>query len=518
MVFPSKQSGDGIMEIDARSLPAGTCLDADICIVGGGAAGLAMAEALRESGLSVILAESGGRDTHEALLQDIPQARSAGPQSFNLSGRRRQLGGGLMDWGANCALLDPEDFSQRTVEARAEREALLPLPLEADELAGYAGRAAKVLGPFLPDAAPLDAPEPPAGPGGLRCKRYVRARPEALAARLDALLSPAEPLRVLTRATLTGLEMDADRRRVVALRVSTGPGHDLCLRAGRVVLAAGADNAPLMMAMLAGNEGEAARRWPALGRYLHAHLLALHGAFLPAPGRMAALLEAHAMPVGLDAAAREHRAQFTGLRETAARGDGLLSGVVFLHPVLHGVPLLEADTVRGLPARLRPAPWRRHRLRRWFGPRAVLLRHWMEQPPRWEARVRLSGAGCASGLPGAEYEWAVGPAELATITARARHVGAALEAAGLGRAVQMPGPRADDPDIWRNAHPMGGTIMGHDPARSVVDPTLRVHGVENLFVCGGSVLPRGGAAMVTGVIVQLALRLADHLRSTGRGR
>ncbi len=506
------------MEIDARTLPEATCLDADICIVGGGAAGLALAEALRDSGLCVILAESGGRDAHNALLQSLPGARNTGSQPFNLTGRRRQLGGGLADWGANCALLEPGDFALRTVAGGPDREALLPMPLEAGDLASYAGRAAKALGPFLPGAAPLDGPEPPTGPGGLRLKRYVRARPEALATRLDALLSPAEPLRVLTRATLAGLEMDADRRRVTALGFSTCAGHDLRVRAGRVVLAAGADNAPLMMATLAGDDGDATQRWPALGRYLHAHLLALHGAFVPAPGRMAALLEAHAMPVGLDAAAREHRAQFTGLRETAASGDRLLSGVVFLHPVLHGVPLLEAPTLQSLPKGLRPAPWRHHRLRRWFGPRAVLLRHWMEQPPRWEARVHLSGAGRAPGLPDAEYQWAVGSAELATITRRALHVGAALEAAGLGRAVAMPEPRASDPDIWRNAHPMGGTIMGHDPARSVVDSNLRVHGMENLFVCGGSVLPRGGAAMVTGVIVQLALRLADHLRTEGRGR
>jgi choline dehydrogenase-like flavoprotein len=40
-----------------------------------------------------------------------------------------------------------------------------------------------------------------------------------------------------------------------------------------------------------------------------------------------------------------------------------------------------------------------------------------------------------------------------------------------------------------SAHPMGGCAMGKDPARSVVTPTLRHHGVENLWVVDGSVLP-----------------------------
>ncbi|GAC1339499.1 MAG: GMC family oxidoreductase [Myxococcales bacterium] len=39
------------------------------------------------------------------------------------------------------------------------------------------------------------------------------------------------------------------------------------------------------------------------------------------------------------------------------------------------------------------------------------------------------------------------------------------------------------------AHQMGGCRMGEDPARSVVNPRLRHHQVENLFVCDGSVFP-----------------------------
>ncbi|MBX7098890.1 MAG: GMC family oxidoreductase [Myxococcaceae bacterium] len=39
------------------------------------------------------------------------------------------------------------------------------------------------------------------------------------------------------------------------------------------------------------------------------------------------------------------------------------------------------------------------------------------------------------------------------------------------------------------AHQMGGCPMGADPKRSVVDPTLRYRGLDNLFVVDGSVLP-----------------------------
>jgi choline dehydrogenase-like flavoprotein len=38
-----------------------------------------------------------------------------------------------------------------------------------------------------------------------------------------------------------------------------------------------------------------------------------------------------------------------------------------------------------------------------------------------------------------------------------------------------------------------------------------VHSLSNLFVAGSSVFPSSGAANPTLTIVQLALRLADHL-------
>ena len=40
-----------------------------------------------------------------------------------------------------------------------------------------------------------------------------------------------------------------------------------------------------------------------------------------------------------------------------------------------------------------------------------------------------------------------------------------------------------------SAHQMGGCAMGEDPRTSVVDSTLRYHGMDNLFVVDGSVFP-----------------------------
>ena len=63
-------------------------------------------------------------------------------------------------------------------------------------------------------------------------------------------------------------------------------------------------------------------------------------------------------------------------------------------------------------------------------------------------------------------------------------------------------------------HLMGGTRMAESPVDGVVDPQLRVHGVENLFVASCSVFPTGGSSNPTLTLMQLTLRLAKLLRAS----
>jgi choline dehydrogenase-like flavoprotein len=54
--------------------------------------------------------------------------------------------------------------------------------------------------------------------------------------------------------------------------------------------------------------------------------------------------------------------------------------------------------------------------------------------------------------------------------------------------------------------------MSADPRNGVVDPDCKVHGLDNLFVAGGSVFPTVSWANPTATVLVLALRLADHLK------
>jgi choline dehydrogenase-like flavoprotein len=63
------------------------------------------------------------------------------------------------------------------------------------------------------------------------------------------------------------------------------------------------------------------------------------------------------------------------------------------------------------------------------------------------------------------------------------------------------------------AHQMGGCRMGSDPERSVVNPELRHHLVENLFVADGSVFPTGLGVNPMESIYAVSSWAAQHVRS-----
>ncbi|MCO7220222.1 GMC oxidoreductase [Klenkia sp. PcliD-1-E] len=144
----------------------------------------------------------------------------------------------------------------------------------------------------------------------------------------------------------------------------------------------------------------------------------------------------------------------------------------------------------------------------------TVLQVWLEQEPDANSRLRLGAGLDPLGLPVAEVDWRVGPAELRTSRVLARWVAEDLQAHGLATVTELPA--MTDDEAWRATvvdayHPSGTTRMSSSPVDGVVDADGRVHGVERLFVAGSSVFPVAGYANPTLTIVALALRLADHL-------
>lgn len=64
---------------------------------------------------------------------------------------------------------------------------------------------------------------------------------------------------------------------------------------------------------------------------------------------------------------------------------------------------------------------------------------------------------------------------------------------------------------WRADHAACTVRMADDETRGVVNRDLRVHGVDNLYVCSNGTFPNTGAVNPTLTLTALSLRLADHL-------
>jgi choline dehydrogenase-like flavoprotein len=60
-------------------------------------------------------------------------------------------------------------------------------------------------------------------------------------------------------------------------------------------------------------------------------------------------------------------------------------------------------------------------------------------------------------------------------------------------------------------HHMCTTRMSADPATGVVDADCKVFGIDNLYIGGSSVFSTTSFVNPTYTIVQLALRLGDHV-------
>jgi choline dehydrogenase-like flavoprotein len=102
------------MFVDALIVPDGSQVEADVCIVGAGAAGITIARELGTASLLRTVVLESGRFAADPATQSLYAGKVEGRQYFPLdSGRTRQFGGTTNEWGGECRPLDALDFERR---------------------------------------------------------------------------------------------------------------------------------------------------------------------------------------------------------------------------------------------------------------------------------------------------------------------------------------------------------------------------------------------------------------------
>jgi choline dehydrogenase-like flavoprotein len=105
------------MFIDARQPSNGAVVEADIVIIGAGAAGISLARELIGSGLAVCLLEGGGME-FAWPSQSLYSGLNVGLPYYALDiCQLGYLGGGTNAWGGWCRPLDSIDFESRPSSA-----------------------------------------------------------------------------------------------------------------------------------------------------------------------------------------------------------------------------------------------------------------------------------------------------------------------------------------------------------------------------------------------------------------
>lgn len=318
------------MIAEARDVPVGSELAADLCIVGGGAAGITLATAFADSSVEVVLLESGG-ETWEQATDELLDGSVVG-LPYPLDGSRlRYFGGSMNHWGGYCRPFETTDF---------ETHDWIPdsgWPIGLEDLAPYYPPAATMVGAAIPldDMARWpafdDAPGLPLADERLRivAAQIVPRAERSMARRFRDGLAAASNVQVLLHANAVEIETDAAGRIVERIHVATLDGRRFTVRGRAVVLALGGlENARLLLASDRVRPGGVGNDHDLVGRYFLEHPRFVAGELTPSdPGNPMRLFEPH------DAAGAE-AIGYIALTESAMRDEGLV-GVQFQLDAMH---------------------------------------------------------------------------------------------------------------------------------------------------------------------------------------
>jgi choline dehydrogenase-like flavoprotein/nucleoside-diphosphate-sugar epimerase len=530
---------------DLDSLDPKDELSCELCVVGAGPAGLAIARTMAQSGVSVLLLESG-RLTADPAIDALNEIESDGEsrEMDQTKVRNRIFGGSTETWKGRCCAFEDTDFVEREWVPNSG------WPIAKEEFDRFLDPAATVLGlgpnvynGRLFDLAGLRTPVPP-NPRMLESHfwqfaknlEFPYGKPPSgpYHAGREFLRAPQQNVRVLVNATVCHVTTNAEGTAVESLEVSSLAGTRITVRPRVTVLCAGGvENARLLLASSRVQAAGVGNRHDNVGRYLMDHLRIEAGEFAAA-----------------DTPAIEGRFQLYRIKGPAGQRV-YLPGFVLAREFQRAEKLLHCaawvEQVGGSeedPWRAARSLMRRHNEQRWrdfkrvatqprymlrglyrsvVGRRAFphpggkyVLITMVEQVPQRDSRITLASRRDALGMPLSKVHWKIDPRELKTMVRTAEVVADSFERIGLPAVRLFDWVRSRslaDAPVIDVAHPTGTTRMSRRPEDGVVDTNCRVHGVEGLYIAGSSVFPTAGHANPTLPIVALALRLADHLKS-----
>jgi hypothetical protein len=523
----------------------------DICVVGAGPLGIALALAARAKGLSVVLLESGSEqpspekaDLSEAELVD--PRRHAGMDVAVC----RALGGTSRWWGGRCVPYDDIDFTPRPFAPDAA------WPIEHVEVSRWYEAAAAFFG-CDPARFQVEA----TSYGDVRFDHLERWAPVVdMSVRHEAALKAADGPTLMLDATVIDLVLNDAKTRVDGLLVKGATGIRT-LKAKRYVLACGGletlrtllvtqrrhptlfggEAGPLGVGYMGHISGKVADLQLADPASVTRHDFFIDNACY-ARRRFTLELQAQLREKVQNTAFWIDNAPF----HDASHGSGVLSAVwlALASPLGKALvsPGVRLSHIGPAPHRLSKHVWnilgqpfrtlgtalqilkaRYGKLRKpgfliHNGTGRYALHYHAEHAPNAESRVRLAASEDANGTPRLNIDLRFADRDVESVLRTHEILDLALRQAGVGQLVYRRPPEGRGQSVWDQAtdgfHQVGGARMAHSRETGVVDKNCRVFDLPNVYVASSCIFPSSGQANPTFLGVALALRLADHLALT----
>jgi choline dehydrogenase-like flavoprotein len=507
------------MHIDARELTNGTLIEGDLCIIGAGASGIAIALQWINSSQKVILLEGGGF-SYEDNIQELYRGKGTGQPYYPLkSSRLHYFGGTTGHWGGLCTTMDPIDFTKRDWVENSG------WPIKWEDLEPYYKRAQPILelGPYeysfdywkkidkTLESLPLDF-------NIVYNKMWQFSPPTRFGKTYKDDIVNSSNLTLYTYANVVDIKAADHLKSIQEVTVKNHAGKTHTVRAKYFVLACnGIQNPRMLLASNTqfpnglGNENDV------VGRYFMEHLeiksaeLWLHDAKKMNLYNMTGKPRAE---LAITAQAQE--------KHKMLNGTASLSPLNFAKEVKPAIETWSNQDPRASEDQLHEEHKKVHDKRWLIRLTTELYKSYelftrIEQYPNPNCRVTLDTEKDALGVPRAKLHWELSLLEKRSVRKLYQLIGEQVGMSGAGRVKMMDYLQDENDNNWPaftggGWHHMGATRMHDDPKKGVVDPNCRVHSMENLYIAGDSCFTTGGAVNPTLTIVALSIRLSDHLK------
>ncbi|GAB5467008.1 MAG: GMC family oxidoreductase [Rhodospirillales bacterium] len=451
----------------------------DVVVVGAGAAGITLALALSEKGRSVALVEAGGLEYSEES-QEQYKGSVVGDSYFDLDvARLRFLGGSTNHWGGWCRTFEPVDF-ERGYLGEAYK-----WPLSFTEVDCYKAQACEI----LEISSEFEAAYPTISE--IKQIIFQFSPPVLFGQKYQNALERRDSVALILNANMT--DVGGENRTVEAVGIESYSGHHARVRGKKVVLAMGGiENSRYLLWINAHKAGHFFDPSLPLGAYWMEHPHSILGD---------AIIDRSKVPHPFYAltghAQKQLRILGCGLRIhplDSIATKTLIEELLYIAPALGKRLARQAEQDLAFGAHFRAA-W--------------------EQSPSIESTVTLSRERDRFGVPRVALHWRKAPFDRETLVKSIEVFNDWLlkKDAGRIRLSDWLLNNGDYPasDELAGYHHMGGTRMHRSPRYGVVDRNSKIFGSKNLYVAGSSVFTTGGHNNPTLPIIQLTLRLADHL-------